>query len=65
MILTLPSRKVSSWAAGLALTTFLLASCGTDAEKPAGEKASESKAETGGKKEPKKADAPASKAKPE
>lgn len=37
MILTLPSRKVSSWAAGLALTTFLLASCGTDAEKPAAE----------------------------
>ena len=36
-----------------------------EAEKPAGEKASDSKAEAGGKKESKKADAPASKAKPE
>jgi len=36
-----------------------------DAEKPAGEKTSESKGEAGGKKESKKADAPAPKAKPE
>jgi uncharacterized surface protein with fasciclin (FAS1) repeats len=33
MIRTKPSRKVSSWAAGVALTTFLLAACSNDAEK--------------------------------
>ena len=33
MIRTKPSRKVSSWAAGFALTTFLLAACSNDAEK--------------------------------
>jgi uncharacterized surface protein with fasciclin (FAS1) repeats len=33
MIRTTPSRKVSSWAAAAALTTFLLAACGNDADK--------------------------------
>ena len=33
MIRTKPSRKVSSWAAGVALTTLLLAACGNDTDK--------------------------------